>query len=334
MSLRFTLAALVLLALLAIQREALPRGGNLLRLIGMGALGYVGQAFAYLTALKYASPGLVALLLYLYPVFVVILSVTWNHEPISRIKIFALGLALVGLALTVGPEGGQLPGILLAIAAAAIYSVYIVVGTKVMQQVSAVQSSTVIFFSAGVTSSLLMLTNGAHLPRTGTGWGVIAAIVIIATVVPVVTFLAGLRRIGATDAAMFSTLEPVVTVLLAALLLGEILKPVTLLGGGADPGGGTAAHARKNAGARHRAGWGRAMNLQPSRRRKNWRCSNPRYFVSRWNHVTERSPDPMKSAKNNRPVLELRVALTTNLYERSIKASMRWARDRTCRNLE
>jgi drug/metabolite transporter (DMT)-like permease len=233
MALRFSLSALVLLAMLLIRGEALPRGGTLMRLIGMGAVGYVGQAFAYLTALKYASPGLVALLLYLYPVFVVILSVTLNHEPINRIKILALGLglALVGLALTVGPAGGQLPGILLAISAAVIYSVYILVGNKVMQQVSAVQSSTVIFFSAGVTSTLLMLANGAHLPKTGMGWGVIAAIVVLATVVPVVTFLAGLRRIGATNAAMLSTLEPVVTVLLAALLLGEILKPVTLLGG-------------------------------------------------------------------------------------------------------
>jgi drug/metabolite transporter (DMT)-like permease len=232
MALRFLLSALVLLAMLALRGEALPRGRNLVRLIGMGAVGYVGQAFAYLTALKYASPGLVALLLYLYPVFVVILSVIWNHEPINRIKIFALGVALIGLALTVGPAGGQLPGILLAICAAAIYSVYIIVGTKVMQEVSAIQSSTVIFFSAGVTSSLLMFANGAHLPKTGTGWAVIAAIVLIATVIPVVTFLAGLRRIGATNAAMLSTLEPVVTVLLAALLLGEILKPVTLVGGG------------------------------------------------------------------------------------------------------
>ena len=231
MALRFSFSALVLLALLLIRGEALPRGGTLMRLVGMGAVGYVGQAFAYLTALKYASPGLVALLLYLYPVFVVILSVILNHEPVNRIKILALGLALVGLALTVGPAGGQLPGILLAISAAVIYSVYILVGNQVMQQVSAIQSSTVIFFSAGVTSSLLMLANGAHLPKTGTGWGVIAAIVIIATVVPVVTFLAGLQRIGATKAAMLSTLEPVVTVLLAALLLGEILKPVTLVGG-------------------------------------------------------------------------------------------------------
>jgi drug/metabolite transporter (DMT)-like permease len=232
MALRFSLSALVLLAVLAARRELLPRGWTLIRLIGMGAVGYVGQAYAYLTALKYASPGLVALLLYLYPVFVVILTVIWLREPINRIKIFALGLALTGIALTVGPAGGQLPGILLAVSAAAIYSVYIIFGTKVMRKVSAIQSSAVIFFSAGVTSGLLMIANGAHPPKTGTGWAVIASIVMIATVLPVATFLAGLRRIGATNAAMLSTLEPVVTVLLAALLLGEILKPVTLLGGG------------------------------------------------------------------------------------------------------
>ncbi len=232
MSLRFSLSALVLLALLALRRQRLPRRGTLLRLIGMGAVGYVGQAFAYLTALKYASPGLVALLLYLYPVFVAILSAVWLRESLSRLKILALGLALAGLALTVGPEGGRLAGILLAVSAAVIYSVYIIVGTKVMQQVSAVQSSVVIFLSAGVTSTLLMSLNGAHLPETGAAWLIIAGIVLIATVLPVVAFLAGLSRIGATNAAMFSTLEPVVTVLLAALLLGETLKPVTLMGGG------------------------------------------------------------------------------------------------------
>jgi drug/metabolite transporter (DMT)-like permease len=113
-----------------------------------------------------------------------------------------------------------------------IYSVYILAGTKVMQQVSAIQSSTVIFLSAGITSSLMMALNGTHLPATGTAWAVIAGIVLIATVLPVVTFLAGLGRIGATNAAMLSILEPVVTVLLAALLLGDVLKPITLVGGG------------------------------------------------------------------------------------------------------
>jgi drug/metabolite transporter (DMT)-like permease len=231
MALRFSLAALVLLALLAARREPLPRGRSLMLLVGMGAIGYVGQAFCYLTALKYASPGLVTLLLYLYPVFVAILSAIFLHEPITRRKALILGVALVGLALTAGPAGGQWVGVVLAISAAVIYSVYILVGAGVMRRVSATRSSAVIFTSAGAMSCLLMGINGPHPPATASGWAVMGAMVIIATVVPVVAFLAGLARIGPTNAAMISTLEPVVAVALSALLLGETLQPVTLLGG-------------------------------------------------------------------------------------------------------
>jgi drug/metabolite transporter (DMT)-like permease len=228
---RFSLAAVVLVILFVARREPLPRGLTLLQLVGMGAIGYMGQAFCYLTALKYASAGLVALLLYLYPVFVAILSTLWLREPMTRWKMGALGLALAGTALTVGPEGGQLLGVLLAISGAAIYSVYIMVATKVMKQVSAIQSSTVILSSAGAMSGILMLAKGPDLPTTGAGWATIGSLVLIATVLPIVTFLAGLERIGPTNAAMLSTLEPVVTVLLAAMLFGETLRPVTLLGG-------------------------------------------------------------------------------------------------------
>jgi drug/metabolite transporter (DMT)-like permease len=77
-----------------------------------------------------------------------------------------------------------------------------------------------------------MCVNGVHLPATNTGWLNIAGIVLVATVIPVVTFLAGLERIGPTNASMLSTLEPVVTVLLAAWIFSEVLKPIVLLGGG------------------------------------------------------------------------------------------------------
>jgi drug/metabolite transporter (DMT)-like permease len=230
--LRFTLAAGLMAVLLWVRRESLPRGSVLLRLIGMGAVGYVGQSYCYLTAIRYASPGLVALLLYLYPVIVALLSVVFLHEGLTRTKVLALGLALLGTALTVGPEGGRLTGILLALSAAGIYSVYIVVGTQVMKQGSAIQSSAVIFASAGATFGLLMAAGGPHWPHSASGWFTILLIVLIPTLVAVVAFLAGLARIGPTNAAMLSTLEPVVTVLLAAWLLGEHLKAISLLGGG------------------------------------------------------------------------------------------------------
>jgi drug/metabolite transporter (DMT)-like permease len=228
---RFSLSTVVLVGVLVSRRESMPRGAVLFRLVGMGALGYVGQAFCYLTALKYASAGLVSLLLYLYPAFVTILSVTVLREHMSRFKVVALSLALIGTALAVGPGGGRFAGVFLGVSAAVIYSVYIIIGTGVVKEVSAVQSSTVIFASAGAMSGVLMLVKGPQMPASVAGWAAIASIVVIATVLPVVTFLAGLKRTGPTNAAMLSTLEPVVTVLLAALLLEETLKPVTLAGG-------------------------------------------------------------------------------------------------------
>jgi drug/metabolite transporter (DMT)-like permease len=230
--LRFGLAALLMLVILLARKEKLPRGKILLQLVGMGALGYVGQSFSYLTAIKYASAGLVALLLYLYPMFVFVLSMIVLHEKVTGIKVIALLLALIGTALTVDPAGGQLQGIILAICAALIYSVYIIVGTNVMKHVSPVQSSMVIFASAGAVYGTLMAGNGVHLPNSGSGWLGIAGIVLLATVIPVVAFLAGLERIGPTNASMLSTLEPVVTVLLAAWIFDERLEAIVMLGGG------------------------------------------------------------------------------------------------------
>lgn len=229
--LRFIFAASVMTLILVLRREPLPRGRVLAQLIGMGALGYAGQSFSYLSAIKYASAGLVALLLYLYPMFVFILSVIFLREKVTWPKAFALTLALTGAALTANPEGGQALGVFYAILAAVIYSVYIIVGAGVMKQVSAIQSSLVIFTSAAAVYGTLTLVNGAHFPQSGSGWWSLAGIVIVATVIPVATFLAGLERIGPTNASLLSTLEPVVTVLLAAWLFGERLETPALIGG-------------------------------------------------------------------------------------------------------
>jgi drug/metabolite transporter (DMT)-like permease len=229
--LRFIFATLVLTLILILRREPLPRGRVLAQLIGMGAIGYAGQSFLYLSAIKFASAGLVALLLYLYPMFVFVLSVIFLREKVTWAKAAALTLALTGAALTVNPQGGQLLGIVYAVMAATIYSVYIVIGAGVTKQVSAIQSSLVIFTSAAAVYGTLTLVNGAHFPTSSSGWWSMAGIVIMATVIPVTTFLAGLERIGPTNASLLSTLEPVVTVLLAAWLFGERLAPITLVGG-------------------------------------------------------------------------------------------------------
>jgi drug/metabolite transporter (DMT)-like permease len=233
LTVRFWLAAAVMAALMGVTRRRWPRGRVLLLLIGMGGIGYVGQSLSYFTALTMASAGLVALLLYLYPVLVTVLAVLVLRERVTPVKVVALGLALAGSALTVVPalDGGQVGGIVLGLAAASIYAVYILVGSRVTPQAGAIGSSAVVMGAAAVVYALLAVAVRPALPETAAGWAAVVAIALLCTVVAIVAFFAGLARVGPADAATLSTLEPVVSLALAGLVLGEVLAPVQLAGG-------------------------------------------------------------------------------------------------------
>lgn len=230
--LRFGIASICMIFIMLIRRLPLPRGEILFGLVLMGALGYVGQSFCYFTALTLISAGLVALLLYLYPAILTLLAIIILKERISKRKILALVLALIGTILTIGPIGGGRPlGIILALGGAFIYSIYILVGSKITRPGTATQSSTVIITSAAVVFGGIIAVRGASFPTTFFGWSSASALALISTVLAIVTFLAGLERVGPVNAATLSTIEPMVTVILAALILGETLTLLRIVGG-------------------------------------------------------------------------------------------------------
>jgi drug/metabolite transporter (DMT)-like permease len=230
--LRFGIASLCMIFMMLIRRLPLPRGQILFGLVLMGALGYVGQSFCYFTALTLVSAGLVALLLYLYPAILTLLAIIILKERISKTKILALIFALIGTILTIGPMGGGRPlGVVLALGAAFIYSIYILVGSKITKPGTAIQASTVIITSAAVVFGVIIAVQGASFPTTFFGWSSASALAVISTVLAVVTFLAGLERVGPVNAATLSTIEPVVTVILAALILGETITLLRIVGG-------------------------------------------------------------------------------------------------------
>jgi len=228
--LRFMLAAAVLL-LLAGRRAARPTGPTLVGLILMGAL-YVCQSLAYFTALTMTAASLLGLLLYVYPVVVALLASVLFHIRLTRSRIVSLAVALLGAALTIGPVGdGNWLGIGLGMASALIYAGYILIATRLTRTVDPVWSSAIITAAAASIFGGLALVHGVALPASTIGWAAVGAIALVSTVVAILSFLAGLTRIGPTDAATLSTLEPAMTALLAVVLLGESLAPVQILGG-------------------------------------------------------------------------------------------------------
>jgi drug/metabolite transporter (DMT)-like permease len=230
--LRFSIAALIMLGITIKTQEAFPRGKTLLVLVLMGAVGYAGQSLSYFTALRFAPAGLVAILLYIYPALVTGLSFIVFKHPITRVKLFTLLLSLAGIPLVIGwQSGGQLLGIALGLLAAIMYAVYIIIGAKVMQNTNAFVSSTIIVTSAGIAFGGVTIWYGLSFPATLAGWGAIFGLAFISTVVAIVMFFKGIQRIGPVDAAMLSTLEPVVAVGLAWAFMGERLTIMNLCGG-------------------------------------------------------------------------------------------------------
>jgi drug/metabolite transporter (DMT)-like permease len=228
---RFAVAGSLLAGVMVATRRPWPRGRPLAVAIGMGAIGYVGQAVCFFAALNHASAGLVALLLYAYPTLVVLLSAAFLHERLTAAKLALLALSFAGLALTLGGGQGTSTGIALGIAAAAFYSVYIVIGARELKHTDALASTTVVCLSAAATLALSALFTEPRFPGTSWGWAAIGAIAIVSTVVAILTFFAGLKRVGPAVASIVSTLEPVVTVALAWLILGETLTTWQLAGG-------------------------------------------------------------------------------------------------------
>ncbi|MEO8897132.1 MAG: DMT family transporter [Candidatus Dormibacter sp.] len=235
LAVRFGAAAVILWAVVLIRGERVRWGWRTTGLVVMGLL-YVGQAATYFTSLKTVPAAVTSILLYVYPVVVMILAAVLLGEPLNRVRVGALVLAVAGVFIVVNPLGAHgtidSAGLLFGLATAAIYATYILVGRVLLRDVSSVVATAVIATTAGIVLGASGAVGGQLRPLDARGWALALSMAVVATAIPATMFLAGLARVGATRAAIISTLEPATTVVLAALLLGEDLGPVRLIGGG------------------------------------------------------------------------------------------------------
>jgi drug/metabolite transporter (DMT)-like permease len=234
---RFAMAAAVLLplafatgALRGLARRAV------LAALAMGAVGYATQAGLFFLALERMDASLLALVLYTDPAFVLVGAVLLRREKATRKRVLALVAALSGTVLVLAGAGGgavDALGVAMGVGAALAYTTYILVGDKVLAGTPPLALSALV--CSGATATFLLVSvpsGGPELAFAAEGWGWLAAIALVSTVAAVIAFFAGLERVGPSAAAILSTLEPVVTVGLAAAAFGESLAGVQLFGAG------------------------------------------------------------------------------------------------------
>lgn len=211
---------------------------------------YTGNSATYFAGLETVSASLAALIVYVYPAIVAVLSLQVGQPLRGRRAWGALAVALAGVALAVGnidaADAPPLSGLVLIAASPVIYSVWIVlsarlsgegrsgVGAAAEASVDPLAAGAVMLSATAATYWLSAVVLGqpvlpAQIPAGA--WFGLVGIGIVSTFIAVLAFYGGAHRIGAARASIVSTVEPIWTISLASLLFGESLGLVQLVGG-------------------------------------------------------------------------------------------------------
>jgi drug/metabolite transporter (DMT)-like permease len=234
---RYLLAAL-LLGLLTGGPAAVRRSGR--RGVAVMALAGGGQALVAgltLSALRFIPTATMAFLFYTYPTWVTVIAALRGKEPLTGRRLVALALSLGGIIAMVGLPGtgtssDATPGVLLALAGALAYALYIPMLGQFSSELGATLVATLT--SAGacvIVATTALASGGIDLTQPAVVWTSIVIMAVVCTVVAFLCFLHGLETLGPVRTAIVSTVEPFWGALLASLVLAQPLTVRTLAGG-------------------------------------------------------------------------------------------------------
>ena len=232
---RYTLAAAVLASYVGARTFPRMPWHEAVRFIVVGGGGQALLVGMALSSLRWIGVATLAFLFYTYPAWVTLVQTVRGAERPTVRRLVALALSFGGTIVMVGaPSGARLPwqGVGLALGAAMTYGLYI----PTIQYLQKNHRVTVTSAYSKVGSALcfLVLAVGnqsftASLPVRA--WEAVVALALFSTVLPGVLFIMGLLRLGPVRTAIVSTVEPFLTAVLGAVVLGQALRGDTLLGG-------------------------------------------------------------------------------------------------------
>ena len=202
---------------------------------GLGFVGYYMASFLDFLGLQYVGAGIGRLISFLYPTMVVLLSLLFLKKRPAPREIAALVITYAGIALVVSGQIAGTPndrlfvfGVLLCLANALSYAVYLVAGGELTRRIGSMRFTAYTMIAATVPAvvQFVVIEPFAALRLPGQMWWYVLLMVVFATIVPVFLAAEALKRIGANQFALIGGVSPVVTVFAAAIGLEE---PVTFL---------------------------------------------------------------------------------------------------------
>jgi drug/metabolite transporter (DMT)-like permease len=204
--------------------------------IGLGLTGYYLSSLFDFIGLQYISAGLERLILFLYPSFSVLINSALFRQRVSKVQVWALALTYTGIGIA---YFGELHidtgnphfywGSFMVFLCAITYAIYLSGMGRVVPVLGAAKFTIYSMLASIVGVSLhyfiRQAVTGAPVLPMGPGsrslWDYGVLLALVATVIPSFMLSAGMKRIGANNAAIVTSIGPVSTILQAHFILGD-----------------------------------------------------------------------------------------------------------------
>ena len=238
-SIRLTLAALFFSVILFIK----DRSGfkiavrDIPLFLGLGFGSILFFTICYFTAINLMSLSTAAILLYTSPVWIMLMSIIFFHEKMTKRKSLALLLAFAGCVLVSGISGKKITftGFLIGLASGFGYGLYSILGTIALRRYSPYTVTTYTFLLAALGSIIIcrpveMINKFSASPHLFQLILFCLLTALITAVIPFLAYTLGLNHVEASKAGILATIEPMVATLIGVFVFSESLTLFSALG--------------------------------------------------------------------------------------------------------
>lgn len=234
---RYAFAVLLLGLFLMLRKQSFRISGKQIGvLLALGVL-YTSSSVFLFEAYEYIASGLATTLVFLYPVLVAIIMVFLKVVPSWPVWL-AIAATFGGVLVMTQSDGTQTinpVGVLLSIASALVYALFIVIINR-SKAIASISNSLLTFYALTVgaivflgkiISSDTAITAGI---TTGADWLNLVGLALLPTIVSTATLAIASRNIGATKASVLGVFEPITAIVVGTLMFGEPLTTNIIVG--------------------------------------------------------------------------------------------------------
>jgi DME family drug/metabolite transporter len=236
---RATFSFLVLLPVLGLlrgwRRLRLPVA-DLRQTFLIGVLGVAASNYFYYLAIQKTNVATAIIVQYTAPIWVLLYTVARGLQRPTLQRVAAVGLAVMGIALVIGVFGGSglrldTIGVFAALLAAFSFAFYNLGGHNILARHD---RWTVLLYTTCSASLFWLLVNPpwkvVAARYSGEQWLFLLLFSLLSVMAPFSFYFAGLQHLEPTRAIVVSCLEPVFSIVIAALALGEVMRPLQVVG--------------------------------------------------------------------------------------------------------